>query len=97
MVFLWFIIPFFVPMVLVGTRHQREEEDSGQTHSDPLYEDEEGFEGDEEGNEGDKASLTPLWSFVTKLDGGAKVLEPLNFYVIMIVIKENLIPVHIPM
>jgi hypothetical protein len=47
MVFLWFIIPFFIIMVFVGTRHQKEEEDSGHTHSDPLYQDQEGFEGDE--------------------------------------------------
>jgi hypothetical protein len=70
MVFFWFIIPFLVLMVLVGTRHQREEEDSGHSHDDPQYEDGEGFEEDEEGNEGGKASLTPLWRFVTKLEGG---------------------------
>jgi hypothetical protein len=56
------------------------------------------FEGDEggneEGNEGGKASLTPLWRFVTKLEEG-KVVEPPNFYVIMIAIKENLMLVHI--
>jgi hypothetical protein len=60
MVFFWFIIPFLVLMVLVGNRHQREEGN----------EDEGGFEEDEEGNEGGKASLTPLWRFVTKLEGG---------------------------
>jgi hypothetical protein len=48
MVFFWFIIPFLVLMVLVGTRHQREEEDSGHSHDDPQYEDGEGFEEDEE-------------------------------------------------
>jgi hypothetical protein len=53
-----------------------------------------GLKGMKSGNEGGKASLTPLWRFVTKLEGG-KGVEPLNFYVIMIVIKENLIPVHI--
>jgi hypothetical protein len=58
-------------VVLVGNKHQREEEDGGHTHSNPLYEDEEGFEGgNEKGNEGGKASLTPLWRFVTKLEGG---------------------------
>jgi hypothetical protein len=57
---LGFIIPFFILMVLVRTRHQREEEDSGHTLSDPLYEDEKGFKRYEEGNEGGKASLTPL-------------------------------------
>jgi hypothetical protein len=55
MVFLWFIIPFFILMVFVGNRHQRNEEDSDHTHSDPLHEDEEGFERDESGNEGAKA------------------------------------------
>jgi hypothetical protein len=68
--FLLVIIPFFILMVLVGTRHQREEEDSGHAHDDPQYEDDEGFEEDKEGNEGGKASLTPLWRFVTKLEGG---------------------------
>jgi hypothetical protein len=59
MVFFWFIIPFFILMVLVGTMHQRKEEDSGHTLSDPLYESEEGLEGNEvEGRS--KTSLTPL-------------------------------------
>jgi hypothetical protein len=48
MVFLWFIIPFLVLMVLSTNRHQREEEDSGHSHDDPEYEDGEGFEEDEE-------------------------------------------------
>jgi len=47
-----------------------DEEDSGNTHTNPQYEDQEGFEEDEEGNEGDKASLTSLWRFVTKFEGG---------------------------
>jgi hypothetical protein len=34
----------FILMVLVGTMHQRKEEDSGHTLSDLQYEDEEGFE-----------------------------------------------------
>lgn len=79
-------------MVLVGNRHEREEEDSGHYHNDPLYEDEEGLEEDE----GGKTSLTPLWKFVTKHEGG-KGVEPLNFYVSMIVIKDSLILVHMPM
>jgi hypothetical protein len=56
MSFLWFMVPFFILTVWVGNRHEREEEDSGHSHSDPLYEDEEGLEGDESG----KTSLTPL-------------------------------------
>jgi hypothetical protein len=60
MVFFWFINPFLVLMVLVGNSYQREEGN----------EDEGGFEEDEEDNEGGKASLTPLWRFVTKLEGG---------------------------
>ena len=50
----------------MGIRHERKEEDSGNSYSDPLYEDEEGLEGDE----GGKTPLTPLWKFVTKLQGG---------------------------
>jgi hypothetical protein len=57
-------------MVLSGTKHQREEENE----DEGGFEDEEGFEEDEESNEedneGGKASLTPLWKFVTKLEGG---------------------------
>jgi hypothetical protein len=95
MILFWFIIPFLVLMVLSGTRHQREEEND----DEGGFEDKGGFEEDEESNEedneGGKASLTTLWKCVTKLEGG-EVVEPLNFYVLMIVIKENLIPVHIP-
>ena len=93
--FLWFLLPFLVLMVLARGRHDREEEYSG--HSDPLYEDEEG-EGDEgeDDNESNKTSLAPLCKYVTKLEGG-KGLEPQNFYASMIAIKENLILVHIPM
>ena len=58
--------------------HEREEEDNGHSHSEPLYEYEEGFEGDESDNEGGKTSFTPLWKFVTKLEGG-KGVEPLKF------------------
>ena len=42
------IIPLLVFMVLVVGRHRREEmeeEDSGHTHIDPMYDEEEGFEG----------------------------------------------------
>lgn len=70
MLFFWLIIPFFAFIMLVGGRHQREEmeeENGGLTHSNPMYDDEEWFEGegDEEGNE----MLTPLLKFVTKLGG----------------------------
>jgi hypothetical protein len=64
--FFLFIIPFLVLMVLSGTRHQREEENE----DEGGFEDEGEFEEDEEGKEGGKASLTPLWKFVTKLEGG---------------------------
>jgi hypothetical protein len=74
MVFFWFIIPFLVLMVLVGRRHRREEDDSGDSHDDPRYEaGEEGFEeeeGNEEGNVGHKGLLRPLWQFVTKVEEG---------------------------
>lgn len=64
-------------MMAKGNRNRREEtqEDSGPNMSDPMY-DEEGFEeegdepkGDTETQDG-KATLTPLWNNVTKLDGG---------------------------
>jgi hypothetical protein len=59
------VTPVSKPLALsykpCDNRHQREEGN----------EDEGGFEeGNEEGNEGGKASLTPLWRFVTKLEGG---------------------------
>jgi hypothetical protein len=44
-----FVLLFLILMVFVGNRHAREEEDSGHSHSDPLYEDGEGLEGDEGG------------------------------------------------
>jgi hypothetical protein len=68
MIFIWFIIPFLVLMVLTGsrTRHQSEEENE----DEGGFEDEGVFEEDEESNEGGKASLTPLWKFVTKVDVG---------------------------
>jgi hypothetical protein len=72
MVFFWFIIPFLVFMVLVGRRHQREEDDSGDSHDDPQYEVGEGFEeeeGNEEGNVERKYLSRPLWQFVTKVEG----------------------------
>lgn len=69
MFILWFLLPFLVLLVLFWGWHEREEEDSG--HSDPSDEDEEG-EGDEgeDDNESSKTSLTPLWNYVTKLEGG---------------------------
>jgi hypothetical protein len=95
MIFFWFIIPFLVLMVLSGTRrHQREEEN--EESNEGGFQDEGGFEKDEESNEGGKASLTPLWKFVQNLMWGEEV-EPPNFYVLMIVMKENIMPVHIPM
>ena len=81
MVFFSFIIPFFVPMVLSGNKHQREEEDNGNSHDDLEYEDGEGFEEDEEGeegNEGGKPVMFPLWKFVTKVEG--KAGGRLNFF-----------------
>jgi hypothetical protein len=68
MVFFWFIIHVLVLMVFVGRRHQREEDDSGDSHDDPQYEVDEGFE-EEEGNVGRKDLLRPLWQFVTKVEG----------------------------
>ena len=72
------IIPLLDFMMGSGIRNRREEEqeDSGPHMSFPMYDEEEGFEeeGDElKGNtetlEG-KAALTPLWNYVTKLEGG---------------------------
>jgi hypothetical protein len=56
-------------MVLIGSRHVNEEDDSGHSHSDPDYpmnEGEEGGEGDDNEVDSGKASLTPLWRYVTK-------------------------------
>jgi hypothetical protein len=50
-----------------------EEDDSGHSHSDPDYpmnEGEEGGEGDDNEVDSGKASLTPLWRYVTKLEEG---------------------------
>ena len=67
-------------MMVRGSRNRRgeheEEEHSGPHMSDPMYDEEEGFE--EEGDDFDenietlegKATLTPLWNYVTKLEGG---------------------------
>jgi hypothetical protein len=70
MIFFWFIIPFLFLMVLLGTGHQSEEEneDEGGFKDEGEFEEDEGS--NEEDNEGGKASLTPLWKFVTKLDVG---------------------------
>jgi len=65
-------------MVLVGSRHvhQNEESDSGQSHSDsdyPMSEGEEGGnddEGDDEEVGSGKEALTPLWKYVTKVQDG---------------------------
>jgi hypothetical protein len=73
MFFLWFFLPFLVLMVLFGSRHVNEEDDSGHSHSDPDYpmnEGEEGGEGDDNEVDSGKASLTPLWRYVTKLEEG---------------------------
>jgi hypothetical protein len=73
MFFLWFFLPFLVLMVLFGNRHVNEEDDSGHSHSDPDYpmnEGEEGGEGDDNEVDSGKASLTPLWRYVTKLEEG---------------------------
>jgi hypothetical protein len=73
MIFLWFFLAFLVLMVLnFGNRHVNEEDDSGHSHSDPDYpmnEGEEGGEGDDNEVDSGKASLTPLWRYVTKLEG----------------------------
>lgn len=54
----------FFLMPLVRNRHVREEEDSGHSHSDQLYEEnDEDLEGDEGGNEGGKTSLDKLVEF----------------------------------
>ena len=65
-------------MMARGNRNRMDEtqEDSGPNMSDPMYDEEEGFE--EEGDEPEedtetqdgKATSTPLWNYVTKLDGG---------------------------
>jgi hypothetical protein len=74
MIFLWFFLAFLVLMVLnFGNRHVNEEDDSGHSHSDPDYpmnEGEEGGEGDDNEVDSGKASLTPLWRYVTKLEEG---------------------------
>lgn len=80
MVFFWLvcIILLFVFMMARGSRNRREEEEENSSPhmSDIMYDEEEGFE--EEGDELDenietlegKAALTPLWNYVTKLEGG---------------------------
>jgi hypothetical protein len=73
MIFLWFFLAFLVLMVLnFRNRHVNEEDDSGHSHSDPDYpmnEGEEGGEGDDNEVDSGKASLTPLWRYVTRLEG----------------------------
>jgi hypothetical protein len=60
-------------MVFIGSRHVNEEDDSGHSHSDleyPMNEGEEGGEGDDNEVDSGRASLTPLWRYVTKLEEG---------------------------
>jgi hypothetical protein len=67
-----FVYSIIIITVLVENRHEKEEEDSGHTDNDPLYEPKDCLEGDEYegGNKGRiKTSLTPLWKYVTKLKG----------------------------
>ena len=64
---------------------------------DPRYVDEEGFEREADLEVAMKLPKLqhPCGNLLQNLRGG-KVVEPLNFYACMIVIKENLILVHIP-
>ena len=65
-------------MARVRNRREEIEEDigDGPNRSDPMYDEEEGFEEEGDEPEGDtetqdgKATSTPLWNYVTKLDGG---------------------------
>ena len=65
-------------MMVRGSRNRRgeheEEEESGHHMSDPMYDEEEGFEEEEDDenieSQDGKAALTPLWNYVTKLEGG---------------------------
>jgi hypothetical protein len=67
---------FFIRMMLLGNMHYREDEDDAV--SDLFFEDGKCFEEDE-GNEGEsecedinKPDSTPLWKYVTKLEGGGR-------------------------
>ena len=59
-------------MMARGSRNRREEkqEDSGSHMSDPMYDEEEGFEEEGDEPEGEtetldgKVALTPLWNYV---------------------------------
>jgi hypothetical protein len=69
-----YVFVFFILMVLVGYMHCKEEEDD--VHGNPFSEDGESLEGDE-GNEAEsesedtnKLDSTPLWKYVTKIEGG---------------------------
>ena len=63
-------------MARVRNRGEEEGDELGPNSSDPMYDEEEGFEEEGDEPEGDietqdgKATLTPLWNYVTKLDGG---------------------------
>jgi len=65
-------------MARVRNRRVETEEGSGDdtNMSDPMYDEEEGFEEEGDEFEGDteaqdvQATSTPLWNYVTKLDGG---------------------------
>ena len=79
MVFFWLlcIIPLLVLMMArVRNRGEEEGDELGPNSSDPMYDEEEGFEeegdeleGDTEGQD-EKGPSNPLWNYVTKLDGG---------------------------
>jgi hypothetical protein len=93
MFFLWCFLPFLVLMVLIGSRHVNEEDDSGHSHSDPDYsmtEGEEGGEGDD--NEVDSPPCGGMLQNLRRVE----VVEPLSFYAHMVVVQENLIAVHTP-
>jgi len=60
--------------------------------SDPMYDEEEGFEEEEDEPEGNigtlegKAALTPLWNYVTKLFF-LKVVEATHLCVLIVVME----------
>ena len=63
-------------MARVRNRGEEEGDELGPNSSDPMYDEEEGFEeegdeleGDTEGQD-EKGPSNPLWNYVTKLDGG---------------------------
>ena len=63
-------------MARVRNRGEEEGDELGPNSSDPMYDEEEGFEeegdeleGDTEAQDG-KGTSNPLWNYVTKLEGG---------------------------